>query len=163
MNLTDSDYEQARNQLPQKADQYAQTNKENEAQAAGAFEQVFGELMRVLVLALNRLDYTVLDSEWLPQFVKVIEAQASCNDQDGVNEQQIKLVILKRIFCVCLMPASTQNFAKALQSLGLALNRSLEEQIAECGSETEKLAPFFICLACSTAPFGEGYEILCDD
>lgn len=70
------------------------------ADNAKVFKQCFNALANLLVLSVNRLDYEVMHTEWLPSYRKVVAVHTT---------DEPELEILGRIFQICNMSSTEES------------------------------------------------------
>ena len=115
----------------------------------------------MLVLSINRLDYSVMFNEWLPQYLRVLEAHTT---------NELDLEILGRIFQVCTMSSTDQSLF--VREAGIYNKTFRQEQVkAFLTTIQNKDAPVdysresmlqLLYTVCCTSPYGVGFEAFCD-
>lgn len=111
-------------------------------------------------MAANLVDNEVLYTEWLPQYLKVVEAHET---------NEFDLLLLGRIFQVItvteepLVVRESGIYSKGPKD---AFLNSFEKESAEVETEKADLSrPAMLCLlykVCCTSPYQVGLEFICD-
>ena len=127
--------------------------------------------MSVLVLAIDRLDFAVIHSLWLPQFNQTIhtyESQKQRRSEQDTVQELIKLIILKRIFRVCLMQAGPDeheavlDISKLFDQSETPIYQQVMAKLMDQSLSLEQQIPWLLLIVSCTAPYGEAYEAFCD-